>query len=62
MRYSASDLKNLHILQKIQQSALGPGESTANLVVQGRAQLEHSCYIVRLVLRLHAYTSIPDIY
>ena len=33
-----------------------------NLLVQGRVQLEHSSHIVRLVSRLHANTSIADVY
>ena len=36
--------------------------TTKNLVDQGRVQLEHSSQIVKVVSRLHANTSIPDIY
>ena len=55
-------LKICTFCQKIQQRALGPGESAAaatvpvfenspkNLVVQGRAQLENSSHIVKVGL------------
>ena len=34
----------------------------SNLVVQGRVQLEHSNHTIKVVLRLHANTSSPDVY
>ena len=73
-RYSAMDLKNLHILpensaeglrsrrEHCQSYVVSVFENVPkNLVIQGRVQLDHSSRI-RMVLRLHPNTSIPDIY
>ena len=74
-RYSTKDLKNLYILLKNSAEGLGSRREhcwsyivsafenrTKNLVVQGRVQLKPSSHIVKSVLRLHADTSIRDVY
>ena len=60
-RYSAKDLKNLRILPENSAEGLGSSRehcwsyvvsafenTTKNLVVQGRVQLEHSSHIVKV--------------
>ena len=54
-RYSARILEIYVFCWKIQQRASGPGENAAGVMVEGKAQLEHSSHIVKV--DVEAYTS-----